>query len=98
VVLEVTTLTIRQADSGAFERNLAAALEILRRAEGCLDAAALRSHEDPARYLLTVRWRALDDHLVGFRQGPEITAFRELLAPFYAQPPAMEHFVDVIED
>jgi quinol monooxygenase YgiN len=98
VVLEVTILTISQADSGAFERNLAAALSILRRAEGCVDAAALRSQENPSRYLLTVRWRALDDHLVGFRQGPEFTPFRELLAPFYAQPPVLEHFIDVIED
>ncbi len=98
MVLEVTILTIRPADSGAFERNLAAALDILRRADGCLDAAALRSHEAPSRYLLTVRWRALDDHLTGFRRGHEFAPFRELLAPYYAQPAVMEHFVDVIED
>ena len=95
MVLELTTLTVRQEQAESFERSLLAALELLRRAAGCLRADALRSHEDPARYLLMVRWRSIDDHMVGFRGGEEFASFRRLLAPFYAARPSMEHFGEI---
>lgn len=98
MVLELTILTIMPENAAEFEDNLRAALRLLRRADGCLDAAALRSNEDPSRYLLMAHWRCLDDHLVGFRQGADFQPFRALLARFYAQPAVLEHFVDVTED
>lgn len=98
MVLELTTLTVRPEQAESFERSLLAALELHRRAAGCLRADAVRSHEDPARYLLMVRWRSIDDHMVGFRGGKDFASFRAMLAPFYAGRPSMEHFVEIAEN
>jgi hypothetical protein len=37
-------------------------------------------------------WDALDDHMVGFRQGPLFPQWRAIVGPFFAQPPQVEHF------
>lgn len=97
-MLELTTLTVRREQADSFECSLLAALELLRSAAGCLRADALRSHEDPSRYLLMVRWRSIDDHMVGFREGDDFASFRAMLVPFYAGQPSMEHFVEITGD
>ena len=48
--------------------------------------------ESPERYVLQIRWATLEDHTVGFRQGPLFTEWRAIVGPFFAQPPLVEHF------
>ena len=38
-------------------------------------------------------WDSLDDHMVGFRQGPLFAQWRAIVGPFFAQPPQVEHFM-----
>jgi heme-degrading monooxygenase HmoA len=51
-----------------------------------------RCLESPNRYLLLVRWRAVEDHTVGFRQSAQYGEWRRLLHHFYDPFPVVEHF------
>ena len=50
------------------------------------------SIESPERYVLMIYWDSVDDHMVGFRQGPLFPQWRAIIGPFFAQPPQVEHF------
>ena len=42
--------------------------------------------------LVAIGWNSVDDHLVGFRESERFTRWRELLGPYFAEPPQVEHF------
>jgi heme-degrading monooxygenase HmoA len=48
--------------------------------------------ESPERYVLMVWWETLEAHTVGFRASPLFAQWRAIVAPFFAQPPRVEHF------
>ena len=48
--------------------------------------------ESPERYLLTILWETLENHTVDFRQSPAFTEWRNIVGPFFAAPPIVEHF------
>jgi hypothetical protein len=37
-------------------------------------------------------WDTLEDHTVGFRNGPLFAQWRAIVGPFFAAPPVVEHF------
>jgi len=45
----------------------------------------------PPALLLLVRWANLGDHTEGFRGSPAFTRWREIVGPFFAEPPRVEH-------
>ena len=49
------------------------------------------------KYVLLVRWRALEDHTVGFRTSPQYEEWKRLLHHFYDPFPKVEHYVSVAE-
>jgi heme-degrading monooxygenase HmoA len=51
-----------------------------------------RGIETDGRYLLLVEWQTVEHHTVGFRQSLQFQRWRELLGPFFASPPAVEHY------
>ena len=48
--------------------------------------------ESPERYVLMIYWDTLENHTVDFRGGPLFAQWRALVGPFFAAPPAVEHF------
>lgn len=48
--------------------------------------------ENPDSFLLIVWWDTLEDHTVGFRESDAFTQWRAILGPFFAAPPAVEHY------
>jgi heme-degrading monooxygenase HmoA len=48
--------------------------------------------ETPERYVMQIWWDRLEDHMVGYRQGPLSPEFRALVERFFTQPPVMQHF------
>ena len=48
--------------------------------------------ESPERYLLMIFWETLENHTVDFRGSPAFQDWRALVGPFFAAPPAVEHF------
>ena len=39
-----------------------------------------------------IYWETLEDHNVAFRGGPLFAEWRAIVGPFFAKPPAVEHF------
>lgn len=94
-VLEVARLDVRPGQESAFESAFATATAIISASPGFLGLELRRCVEHASRYVLLVRWATLDDHTVGFRQGPRYAEWRALLHHFYDPFPEVEHYVTV---
>ncbi|HEY8053079.1 MAG: antibiotic biosynthesis monooxygenase family protein [Steroidobacterales bacterium] len=92
MILELAMITVRPSTEGEFERVFPTAVKAVSASPGYISHELRRSIETPNRYALTIRWRTLEDHTVGFRESPAFGEWRAQLAPFLAGPPVVEHF------
>jgi heme-degrading monooxygenase HmoA len=93
VILEIADIRILPDHNAAFEEAIQRALaSVASRAQGFKGAKVNRGIESPERYVLQIFWETLEDHTVGFRGGPLFAEWRALIGPFFATPPAVEHF------
>ena len=93
MILEIADIRIQPGQQAAFEEaNQRAANSVISQAAGMLGWTVSRGIESPERYTLQVIWATLEDHTVGFREGPLFAQWRAIIGPFLAQPPAVEHF------
>ena len=53
-----------------------------------------RGVEEASTYLLLVEWGAVEDH-VAFTKTDEYAVFGQAIAPHFAKPPEVLHFVAV---
>lgn len=95
MILEAAMLEVKPGQEAAFERDFATASAFIRRIDGYRSHELQRCLERPNRYLLLVRWRALEDHTVGFRGSPEYQQWKCLLHHYYDPFPTVEHFAAV---
>src|SRR5579863_10421136 len=96
MILEQVILSVRPGQEAAFEAALRAALPLIAATPGYHGAEIRRGIENRGHYLLLVKWGKIEDHTVGFRQGPNYAAWRERLHHFYDPPPVVEHFGDTL--
>jgi heme-degrading monooxygenase HmoA len=96
MILEVAHLDVKPGSEADFERAFAEASPLIASIDGYLGHSLRRCIEVPARYLLLVRWRALEDHTQGFRGSPQYQEWRRLLHHFYDPFPVVEHFGPVL--
>ena len=92
MILEVATLDVRPGQEAAFEHAFAEASAIIASMPGYIAHELQRCVEKQNRYLLLVKWRALEDHTVGFRGSAEYQRWKALLHHFYDPFPVVEHF------
>ena len=93
MILEIADIRILPGQNAAFEEAIQRALStVVSRALGFKGAKVNRGIESRERYLLQIFWDTLEDHTVGFRQGPLFTQWRAIVGPFFAAPPVVEHF------
>jgi heme-degrading monooxygenase HmoA len=93
MIVEIADIRITAGQQAAFDEAIARGIAtVLSQAEGYCGAKVHKGIESPERYLLQVFWRTLQDHTVGFRQGPLFAPWRAIVGPFFAQPPTVEHF------
>jgi heme-degrading monooxygenase HmoA len=92
-ILEVARLDVRPGQEADFQAAFAQARSCISAVPGFVDLELRRCLETRNRYLLLVRWETLEDHTVGFRQGPEYPRWKELLHHFYDPFPEVEHYV-----
>jgi len=93
VILEIADIRIAPGQNAAFEAAIKQGMaSVISRAQGFKGAKVNRGIESPERYILQVFWNTLEDHTVGFRQGPLFPEWRAIVGPFFAQPPVVEHF------
>ncbi len=93
MILEVADIRIGPGQQEAFEVAVQRGIdEVISKSSGFRMARVQKGIESAERYLLMVEWDTLEDHMVGFRQGPLFPQWRALVGPFFAQPPQVEHF------
>ena len=93
MILEQADFTIPVGKNAEFEEAIQRGIAtVISKAKGFRDAQVHRGIESPERYLLTIHWDTLENHTVDFRGGPLFPAWREIVGPFFARPPVVEHF------
>ncbi|MBK1783922.1 antibiotic biosynthesis monooxygenase [Prauserella sp. ASG 168] len=96
MVTEIAHLRVTTGDELAFESAVAEAAPLFRAAPGCRAIRLTRSIEVPRLYRLLVEWETIEHHTVSFRESEAFSRWRELVSPYFAAPPEVEHVVDVL--
>jgi heme-degrading monooxygenase HmoA len=91
MVWEIALIEVREGAEAEFEAAVAKAEPLFRQAKGCHGVQLRRGVEHPSRYRLVIEWETVEDHMVGFRESDLFPRWRELVSPYFAQPPQVEH-------
>jgi len=98
MILEHADITIAPGRNADFEEAIQRGIAtVISTARGFIDARVHQGVESPERYLLTIHWQTLENHTVDFREGPLFAQWRDIVGPFFAKPPVVEHFNLVAE-
>jgi heme-degrading monooxygenase HmoA len=91
-ILEVAILNVRAGSGAAFESSFSQAAPIIAASPGYIRHELRRCVEVKDRYILLVKWRSLQDHIVGFRGSPGYQQWKALLHHYYEPFPTVEHY------
>ncbi|MFY9512077.1 MAG: antibiotic biosynthesis monooxygenase [Rubrivivax sp.] len=93
MILEIADIRIPVGQNAAFEAAIQHGIaSVASKAQGFQGWKVQRGIESAERYILMIHWATLEDHTVGFRQGPLFPQWRAIVGPFFAAPPVVEHF------
>ncbi len=92
VILEQAIFAITPGSEADFEAAMGAAKEVIAEAKGFRSLTLRRCIERPSSYLLLNEWDTVEDHIVGFRGSELFVRWRELIGPYFAAAPEVEHF------
>lgn len=93
MILEIADIRIPPGQNAAFEAAIQHGIAtVASKAKGFKSGTVHRGIESTERYVLQIVWETLEDHTVGFRQGPLFGEWRAIIGGFFAQPPHVEHF------
>jgi heme-degrading monooxygenase HmoA len=92
MIMETATISVVPGREEEFLAALEQAKEVLARAQGWREIHVHRGVERPSTFLLTIGWQALEDHTVTFRGGELFTQWREIIGPYFAEAPQVEHW------
>jgi len=92
MIIETAQIEVSSGQETQFELALAQAKLVVAQAKGFNGINVHRGVERPNVYLLTLQWDTVEDHTVGFRESDLFVQWRALIGPFFANPPAVEHW------
>jgi len=93
MILEIAEIRIAPGQQAAFDEAIQRGLStVISQAKGMRGWKVNKGIESPERYVLHIFWDTLEDHTVGFREGPLFAQWRAIVGPFFASPPVVEHF------
>lgn len=96
MILEVADFSIHADKADEFAEAVRTAIPLVAGTPGFVSARLTRSHETPTRFVLLITWETIEAHTVGFRESADFTRWREIVGPFFAKPPYVEHVEDVV--
>ena len=98
MILEIAEIRIAPGQQAAFDEAIQRALAtVASKAKGMRGYKVNKCIESPERYVLQIFWDTLEDHTVGFREGPLFAQWLAIIGPFFAGPPMVEHFDLLVE-
>lgn len=93
MVLEVAEVYIQEGTGAQFEAAVHESAEkYISKTDGFISYELRRSMEDPSRFLLLIQWATLEAHTVKFRESDMFPKHRDLIGPYFAKPPFVQHF------
>lgn len=93
MVTEIATVEIISERVLEFEAAIEVAVEtVLSKSPGFRDYELLKGIERPNVYTFIVHWDKLEDHTETFRKSESFANWREIIGPFFAHPPVVEHW------
>ena len=93
MILELADIQIQPGREAEFDAAIQRGVtQIIAQAEGFLGWRVHKGIDNPQRYLLQIHWRSVEDHMEGFRKSADYARWREVVAPFFARAPQVEHF------
>lgn len=93
MILELVDIRIHPGQQAAFDEAVARGVEtVIANAKGFQGFKVNRGIESPDRYILQIFWTTLENHTIDFRGSPAFAQWREIVGPFFAQAPVVEHF------
>ena len=93
MILEIADIHIHPGQQAAFDEAIQRGITtVASKAQGMMGWKVNKCIETPERYVLQIFWATLEDHTVGFREGPLFAQWRAIVGPFFARPPVVEHF------
>lgn len=93
MILEIADIRIPPGKQAEFDEAIVRGLTtVAAQAKGMMGWKVNKGIESPERYILQIFWATLEDHTVGFRQGPLFAQWRAIVGPYFAVPPVVEHF------
>jgi heme-degrading monooxygenase HmoA len=93
MILEVAEIHIRPGTQAEFDAAIRRGVEsVIAHAPGFRRYEVQHGIESPERYLLLIEWERLEHHTVDFRGSPAFLRWREIVGPYFAKPPLVEHF------
>ncbi|MER5336321.1 antibiotic biosynthesis monooxygenase [Micromonospora sp. NPDC002717] len=95
MVLEVALIDVLPGHEDEFAAAYAKGHPVLAGTPGCRSVRMTRGVESPSRFVLLVEWDSVEAHNDNFRGTERFTQWRALIGPYFANPPLVEHFVDV---
>ncbi|MFG1777423.1 antibiotic biosynthesis monooxygenase family protein [Micromonospora sp. NPDC049048] len=95
MVLEVALIDVLPGHEDEFAAAYAEGHPVLAGTPGCRSVRMTRGVESPSRFVLLVEWDSVEAHNDNFRATERFAQWRALIGPHFANPPLVEHFVDV---
>lgn len=95
MVLEVALIDVHPGQEDAFAAAYAQGRPVIAGTPGCRSVRMTRGIESASRFVLLVEWDNVEAHEDNFRATERFTQWRELIGPYFAGPPRVEHFNDI---
>ncbi len=93
MILEIADIRIKPGTQTGFEAAIEKGVkDVIQKARGFKGYKINKGIESPERYVLMIFWQTLENHTVDFRESPAFQEWRALVGPYFAVPPAVEHY------
>lgn len=92
MILERAIFAVQPGAEQDFEAAMDRAKDVIAQANGFRSFRLQRGIEQPSTYLLLIEWDTVEDHMQGFRESELFTRWRELIGPYFASAPEVEHY------
>jgi quinol monooxygenase YgiN len=96
MIIEHAELNIAPERVDEFQGVLSDAARVVRQAAGFRWIEFHRSIETPSVFMIRIGWDTLSDHLDGFRGSRLFAQWRAVIAPYFDEPPRVEHYSPVL--
>lgn len=91
MIIEKAEIVVQSGKEKEFAGAMVKGVNILMSATGCTGVSHGRGIENPAKFILILKWESVDHH-IAFTKTQDFGMFIELISPYFAQAPQSEHF------